>query len=375
MLSVTPFTYIIKSISKLFRVLMLNFLFILGGLLLLELFFGDWFLPRDPLSKINIRRNFDLKYDLNGLYKSDLDTVKYTRDSFGFRGRSIFNKPELIDVITVGGSTTDQKYIDDGRTWQEVMERRFRKDGLTIRIANAGVDGQPSTGHILNFEHWFKKIPTLKPRYIIFYVGINDIYSAHMVHVDKLFLGRWSRFKALVADHSALYELYRKVRGTRAAMLVQVKHGRKLDSTTLKYSDTTILDTREYELYATKFIPDFKLRILKLIEYTLSMGAEPIFVTQSTARTKVIDGKVLGIVGSFRLAESDYSMNGMGFYRLSNMYADAIRESCAGRYAVIDLTKTPMWNNIDFYDWHHNSEVGAEKLGNELYRQLKDRIK
>ena len=374
-MSKTYFNYRFKSFSKLFRVLILNILFILGGLVLVELFFGDWFLPRDPLSKINIRRNFDLKYNLNGIYDSDLDTIKYTRDSFGFRGRSIFNKPALINVITVGGSTTDQKYIDDGRTWQEVMERRFREEGRTIRIANAGVDGQASTGHILNFEHWFKNIPTLKPRYIIFYVGINDIYSAHMVYYDKLFLGRWSRFKTLVADHSALYELYRKIRGTRAAILVQVNHRRKLDSTTLKFSDTTILDPQEYELYAKKFIPDFKQRIVKLIENTRSMGAEPIFVTQSTARTKVIDGKVMGVEGSFSLAESNFSMNGMGFYKISNMYADAIRESCAGRYAVIDLTKTPMWNNIDFYDWHHNSEVGAEKLGNELYRQLKDRIK
>jgi hypothetical protein len=364
-----------KPTSSLFRVLFLNLLFIIAGLVLVELIFGDWFRSRDPLSRILIRRNFDLKYKLNGIYESDLDMIKYTRDSFGFRGKSIFNKPELVDVITVGGSTTDQKYIDDGRTWQEVMERRFREEGRTIHIANAGVDGQASTGHIKNFELWFNNIPTLKPRFIIFYIGINDIYSAHMVHKDKLFLSRWSRFKTLIWDHSALYELYRRVRGTRAAIIAQVNHRRKLDSTTLKFSDTTILDPREYELYTTKFIPDFKERVAKLIEYTKAMGAEPIFVTQSTGRTKVIDGKVLGVEGTFGLADSDYKMNGMGFYKISNLYADAIREACAGRYTVVDLTKNPMWFNIDFYDIHHNSEVGAEKLGNHLYLQLKDKIK
>jgi|688.fasta_scaffold181950_2 hypothetical protein len=364
-----------KPSPSIFKVLLLNLVFILAGLVLVELIFGDWFLPRDPLSRIMIRRNFDLKYKLNGIYESDLDTIKYTRDSFGFRGSSVFNKPELVDVITVGGSTTDQKYIDDGRTWQQVMERRFREEGRTVRIANAGVDGQSSTGHIKNFQYWFNYIHGLKPRYIIFYVGINDIYSAHMDEYDKLFLSRWSRFKTLIWDHSALYELYRKIRGTRAAIIAQVNHRRKLDSTTLKFSDTMILDPREYELYATKFIPDFKERVVKLIEYTKAMGAEPIFVTQSTGRTKVIDGKVVGAEDTFGFAESDKKMNGMGFYKISNMYADAIREACAGRYTVVDLTKNPMWFNIDFYDIHHNSEVGAEKLGNYLYLQLKDKIK
>jgi lysophospholipase L1-like esterase len=364
-----------KSSSSIFKVLLLNLLFILAGLVFVELIFGDWFRTRDPLSRIMIRRNFDLKYKINGIYESDLDMIKYTRDSFGFRGKSIFNKPELVDVITVGGSTTDQKYIDDGRTWQEVMEKRFREEGRTIRFANAGVDGQSSTGHIKNFQYWFNKIPNLKPRYIIFYIGINDIYSAHMDHEDKLFLSKWSRFKTLVADHSALYELYRKIRGTRAAIIVEVNHRKKLDSTTLKFNDSTILDPREYELYSQKFIPDFKERVRQLIEHTRAMGAEPIFVTQSTARTKFIDGKLMGVEGSFSLANSDYRMNGLGFYRISNLYADALREVCEGRYAVVDLTKDPIWFNVDFYDWHHNSEVGAEKLGSELYRQLKDRIK
>ncbi len=358
-----------------FKVLLLNLLFILAGIVVVELIFGDWFIPRDPLSRIMIRRNFNVKYNLNGIYESDLDTIRYRRDSFGFRGKSVFNRPELIDVLTVGGSTTDQKYIDDERTWQAVMERRFRAEGRNIRIANAGVEGQSSTGHIKNFHYWFNFIPRLKPRYIIFYVGINDIYAAHMDEHDKLFLSRWSRFKTLIWDHSALYELYRKIRGTRAAIIAQVNHTRKLDSTKLKFTDSMILDPKEYELYTKTFIPDFKERIARIIEYTRAMGAEPIFVTQSTGRTKFIEGRLLGVTETFGLSNSDYKMNGLGFYKISNLYADAMREVCSGRYAVIDLTKTPMWYNIDFYDWHHNSEVGAEKLGNYLYQQLKDRIK
>jgi hypothetical protein len=364
-----------KPSTSFLKILSLNLLLLFSGLVVVEFFFGNWFGNRNQLSRLMIRRNFDLKYKLNGIYESDLDTIRYSRDSFGFRGASVFNRPELIDVLTVGGSTTDQKYIDDARTWQEVMERRFREEGRTLRFANAGVDGQATTGHILNFQHWFNNVPKLKPRYIIFYIGINDIYSAHMVYQDKLFLSRWTVFKTLIVDRSALYDLYRKIRGTRAAIIVEVNHRRKLDSTTLKFSDTSILDPREFDLYSTNFIPDFKQRVGKLIEYTLAMGAEPIFVTQSTARTKVIEGKLQGLDGTFRLSNSDYEMNGLGFYRISNLYADALREVCGGRFTVVDLTKDPMWFNIDFYDWHHNSEVGAEKLGNELYRQLRETMK
>ena len=43
-----------------------------------------------------------------------------------------------------------------------------------IDVVNAGIDGQSTHGHIWNFKFWFNKIPSLKTKYIIFYIGINE---------------------------------------------------------------------------------------------------------------------------------------------------------------------------------------------------------
>jgi hypothetical protein len=97
----------------------------------------------------------------------------YTRDAWGLRGSAETLKE--IDIVTVGGSTTDQRYLDDGTTWQSVAERELRAAGRPLVLTNAGVDGQSSVGHAFNFRYWFPLLHGLQPRIVLFYVGINDV--------------------------------------------------------------------------------------------------------------------------------------------------------------------------------------------------------
>ena len=74
-----------------------------------------------------------------------------------------------IDFLVLGGSTTEEKFIDDNDTWTEKLEKKFIKDGKDIEVVNAGIDGQSTIGHIYNFEKWFPHIKNLNPKFIIFY--------------------------------------------------------------------------------------------------------------------------------------------------------------------------------------------------------------
>lgn len=363
-------------ISVFLKIAAINLLLLMAGIFALELIFGNWLGKVSTSSQRLFRRNLKMKSHVQGLYETTLDTIVYTRDWFGLRGTSTFNKPEEIYFLTVGGSTTDQKLINDDRTWQEVLERRFMEGGRTVRISNAGFDGQSTSAHIENFDNWFRWIPRLKPRYILFYIGINDIYSAHIKEKEAHFLSKWPGKKRVFVDRSGLYDLYKKIRGTYAATSANVSHSKKgFDSAGLIYTDSVLLDPSEHELFEKKFVPDFKERVRKLIDLTLAMGAEPIFATQSTIRAVFRDGVVVGIDGPFRLPGSQYDMNGLGFHKVSLLYAEAIRDVCAGRYKVVDLTANPILHRSDYYDYHHHSESGAEKLGNELYRQLREVVK
>ena len=107
---------------------------LLAGFGLLELWFGGRAL--DPLS---VPRDVELQFDIRGLYDNpDGPTIAYRRDRYGLRGR--YTDPASIEILTIGGSTTDQRYLNEHRTWQPVLQRAFVRDGRAVEVVNAGGD-------------------------------------------------------------------------------------------------------------------------------------------------------------------------------------------------------------------------------------------
>ena len=164
------------SIQQTFQVISFNLASLLLGLLGIELVFGRWINP-SPLHLLNVPRNVELSFDISHLYSSPNTVVTYRRDQYGLRGQ--FDHPSSIDILTVGGSTTDQRSLDEGSTWQDILGEEFTSHGKKVSVVNAGVDGQSTHGHIKNFDLWFPHIPDLRVRYFFFYVGINDFWADH----------------------------------------------------------------------------------------------------------------------------------------------------------------------------------------------------
>src|SRR5262245_43873284 len=178
------------------------------GLAGVELVFGAW-LGADRLNRLNLIRNRVLTYDVSGLYDSPAAAITYSRDRYGLRG-DYGGDPARIELLTIGGSTTDQRAIGDGATWQDVLSRRAAAAGRPLVVANAGVDGQSTVGHLKDFDWWFPSIPGLKPTRILFFVGLND------VHVEPGEPGDAVEHGSLVAafnDRSAVWYLIRTARG------------------------------------------------------------------------------------------------------------------------------------------------------------------
>ena len=74
------------------------------GLLLLEAIFGSWVRP-NYVAQLNLPRGLRVSFDVTDLYIWKRSHVTYSRDEYGLRGS--FENPSAIDILTVGGSTTD----------------------------------------------------------------------------------------------------------------------------------------------------------------------------------------------------------------------------------------------------------------------------
>ena len=102
---------------------------LLLGALIIEAVFGSWFVSPE-LWGLGIYRDVKWKYKVSERYKRDT-YVTHTRDFFGLRGSD--NDPESINILLVGGSTTEENGVSDDETWGKILESCLREKWITGR--------------------------------------------------------------------------------------------------------------------------------------------------------------------------------------------------------------------------------------------------
>ncbi len=352
--------------GQLIKILLVNLLIVSAGIIPLELVFGNW-LKENNINKLNIIKDSTFTFEIGSLYESPFTTTRYTRDRYGLRGR--FQRPEQITILTVGGSTTDQRYITDGETWQDVLQDEFKADGKDVVVANAGIDGQSTFGHIKDFEWWFPHIPGLKPKYVLFYVGLNDFYLDEGGGSDALVKENSERsLRQLLRDKSAVYHVLQTLYGVYVAEIKQKIGHRSLRFSELSWTTKPLQDTYD-GIMATR-LREYGERLEVLIDKTRRFGATPIFVTQPSHKHRYRDGRLEGIEET--IVYKGAPVNGVDYFLMMRK-VDEVTMSVSLRHQVlcIDLAQERTWEDEDFYDFRHMTPKGAMKVGKSLFSSLK----
>ena len=355
---------------KSLKVVIVNVLLLLIGIVLLEIIFGGW-LSASRLNKLNLIRDVDLTYDVGDLYQADNKQIRYKRDSYGLRGN--YGTPGQIDILTVGGSTTDQRFITEGATWQEVMQREFAAHGKTVRVANAGVDGQSTYGHIKDFDWWFPYIPNLKVRHFLFYIGNNDFHKEGNNEYDDLYdrpTSTYGRVKEQFKERSVFYHWYRTLKGISAARSSKVGH-RSVNFQQQQWVEAPRV-TNHRELIERR-LPGYEQRLKALDDRVRQFGGLPIYVTQPTRRCKKLNGKTVGVAETETF--EGIEIDGVDSCIMMQMLNNQTMEFCRKVGGIcVDLASELEFEDGDFYDYYHNTPGGAEKIGVYLYQKLQYRF-
>ena len=323
----------------------------------LRLFNDAWGKTREA----NILRNFEYQYNIKNLYESDISTVDYVRNNYGLRDNC--SSVDKIEILTIGGSTTDQRYVSFEETFQKVLQDRLTElDPNFGCVTNAGFEGHTSWGHIFSFEHWFPLIPELKPSYVLFYVGVNDAdfnvslgNSNYDFNETKSLKESIKKFEIV----NLLLPIYRYI--FQSTNDVYASH----DPTRISLESYTEVNLNETTAsLSRKNAEVFKIRFKLLLNYAEKMGAIPICITQPHRYVLEKNNTRYGIP----------SVMGNGFSGLDYDYSlqrlnEVISELCGEN--LIDLYNFN-FKNEHFYDGVHTTGVGSMVIGNLIADFLKN---
>ena len=362
------------------KVILINCLILLAGLLCLEILFGSWFSQTPVLYNFTKPRNVEKTYQ--SAFAGQPAVSTYTVDRYGLRG--LDKELGEVFILTVGGSTTDQKYIDDNFTYEAWLQKFYSADNRDVDIVSAGIDGQSTFGHLKNFNYWFTKLPQLRPSYILYYLGINDFYKLREIpkfdrHEKAGVKARIRAALAYAEERSAL------VAGGKIALSLvvppRVAHFHSGKPIPWSHADwTTQAQIKNYRRpKVVESLAQLKLRIAELAEQTRKIGATPIFVTQRSINWIKHDGQIWGLRKPIKRRNADAlegwgKMTGVDYHVLERMQAETILEACREQKGIcIDLAREINFEHLrDFYDAVHTTPAGSKRIAELLYSKLRE---
>jgi lysophospholipase L1-like esterase len=287
----------------------------------------------------------------------------HTKNFLGFRGAP--PPPDFADyltIVTVGGSTTECFYLSDGKTWPDLLGAKLPRDFPKVWINNAGLDGATTYRHLILLEDYLIK---LKPKAVIFLVGINDVGVGEIDDKPQGGFGGWLKS---MTNRSEVYSLGLNI----YRYLVARKRGLHHEEVNLKVQGTLEVPEAAQQETLGKYrekLKYYRVRLEQLIQVCRAHGIAPVFLTQPTLYGPGLD-PVTGVdLAQIKLGEH---RNGALAYAEIELYNDALRQVCEQEKAkCIDLARELPRNSAYYYDYLHYTEAGAAQVAEIIYRELK----
>lgn len=135
-------------------------------------------------SFIHLAANKDYRIDVvEGAIPGIVGIQHVSTDEMGFRvtPRVNYSKKSGLRVFAIGGSTTEEIYIDDKATWTHLLQENLKEMlGRKVEVINTGVAGLRAIHHLATL----KEISKYSPDIALFLIGANDWRRALIDHLE-----------------------------------------------------------------------------------------------------------------------------------------------------------------------------------------------
>lgn len=289
-------------------------------------------------------------------------TILYSRNSLGLRGpEPPASFKTALTVVAVGGSTTESRYQSDGDTWPDRVGQALAPHFRDFWLDNAGLDGHSTFGHLLLLEQYL--VP-LRPRVIVFLVGINDVGREGPKSVDAgSRAGDQAAWLTRLARRSALAATLQNLGRSDDARAARLFVFGDLDLRRLPHlTYTGRRPERALSEHRESYVPGYRDRLTALLRTCRRARILPVLVTQPALYGPVVDDRTGVNLGTMVVNEKE-KLNGELSWQILELYNDATRQvGGAEGVAVIELARALPKSSRLFYDFVHYTDEGSRQV-------------
>lgn len=349
-------------------------------------------------------RTWTFKHTFKTDKLDELITIR--QNSLGFRGEEFpENFSNKLTIIAVGGSTTYNAEISDGRTWIDILGRKLKSDFKDVWINNAGFNGASTESHILLME---QHISRMKPKIVLFLIGKNDSVQYETIGIDiggdpahieqikkntsEFFIqSAYQRKKEAYSIKFKLTNLFKKA-SRQAAKYSEVvslaitihrnikafNQGLVFGVTQIENSETIEISEKEKKIIQGRlqsrkvrdFLMAYKSRVRKLIELSRDNNIDPVLITQPALYGNAIDD-VTGFNWSKVKMSNGIILDGEHWWQWQELVNDITRKVAKDENVLlVDLGRSLPKSSKYYIDLIHYSNKGNEVVADIIHEKL-----
>ncbi len=308
--------------------------------------------------------------------------ANFTTNEWGLRGPSVelmSGKPNVLRIITVGGSTTLCEFLDDSEEWSHLFMQDLnqRQNKKFVYVANAAVNGHNTADHL----EQLKRFPLMdNSDVLVFLTGINDFTATLAFEGSSTQEALAARASSESFTQPLRYPFYTRSRVYARVDALRVAAGLRRNPQGAEwYAERRRIRAQASTVPMpdlTLGVQEYQTRVRSLAERCRSAGKRCVFLTQPTlwrSDQTPAEERLLfyGWTGTME--------NPKGFVRASelaqgmNQFNEALLTECRiNSLECYDLASAIPRNTTAFYDDCHFNEEGARLVAEFLADRMLD---
>tara|TARA_B100001063_G_scaffold177221_1_gene166100 strand:+ start:1626 stop:2636 length:1011 start_codon:yes stop_codon:yes gene_type:complete len=332
---------------KYLKLISINFVLFIIFILMVEIFFGYWF------SENNFGIYMRKERRINWITQTNMNNqnykFSYKRNFWGFRGDEF--KPKDVKIVFQGGSTGNQRMHPEELTIVGQLNKFFKDDNIDFKIYNSSTDGKSLKGYINDFLFWFPKIPNFQPKYMIFFIGVNDTLKSNEKHWNyKVSDDRLGKIKDYVKNNSIFVDKFKIVKNKffpRNILAYEPNSNNLYENFIYTNYNAAKTKNKVFDDAEKPKIINFGKELNKLNSILIEREITPIFITQ-------------------------VMYNGLENNELFNINNKLKKFAKSNGHFIIKLDELATMELNDFYDRVHTTPQGSRKIAKIIYPFLKE---